>query len=314
MDAKLSVIVPVYNAEEFLEECILHIVNQTYKNLEILLVNDGSTDKSVEIINEYCRKDSRIRCINQKNSGVSSARNAGIDAASGEYITFVDSDDYPELEMCERLMTLIKKYAVSMAVCSFHRCKERSNKNVFDKKISNVDVFYEMAVLGQIESYPWGKIYKRDLFDGIKYPEGKVYEDVFITFKLIEKAKYVAFTNAEMYFYRINKNSITRSNYKKHDIDLVYSSEEFLEFLEKKQYKKAALKQRDAVTRNAIAIIRKMFSANQYYEDQIRYCHEIICKGYPQYLKSQFKISSKLFGIAVMVSPKGLFYFWKKRG
>ena len=307
MNPKLSVVVPVYNVEKFLDECITHIINQTYRNLEIILVNDGSTDNSKKIIDKYCEIDNRILCINKKNGGLSSARNAGINIATGDYITFVDSDDYPDIRMYEILMALMRKYSTYIAVCSYFRNEDRENNKdkIYDIKMSTAEAFYEISINRKLEAHAWSKIYRTELFKEVRYPEGRLYEDIFTTYKLIQMCDFVAYTNEKLYFYRVNNESITNRKYKERDIDLIYGSIDFLNFLEENHYRKAALKQKDTLTRNAIALIRKML-ANECHRDQMEYLVNIIVQGYPKYFKSQYKLSNKIFGIGVIIYFKVL--------
>lgn len=314
MSSKLSVIVPIYNGEEFLRECILHIVNQTYKNLEIILVNDGSTDNSGKIIQEFCEADSRVYCIDKENKGVSNARNVGVKAATGEYITFVDADDYPDIEMFEVVIDIMEKYAASIGVCSYYRNENCFNETIYDEKMDVANAFLELVCDNKFGSYSWGKIYKRNLFEGIEYPEGRTYEDIFTTYKLINKVEFIAYTNAKMYFYRVRRNSITTSRYKKQDINLVYASSELWTFLKKEHYESAAVRAKDSVTRNAIALIRKMFAANQFYANQVVFLCNVVREGYPRYLKSQYKITSKLLGVLICICPKGTLEILKYNG
>ncbi len=308
MNPKLSVVVPVYNVEKFLDECITHIINQTYRNLEIILVNDGSTDNSKKIIDKYCEIDNRILCINKKNGGLSSARNAGINIATGDYITFVDSDDYPDIRMYEILMALMRKYSTYIAVCSYFRNEDRENNKdkIYDIKMSTAEAFYEISINRKLEAHAWSKIYRTELFKEVRYPEGRLYEDIFTTYKLIQMCDFVAYTNEKLYFYRVNNESITNRKYKERDIDLIYGSIDFLNFLEENHYRKAALKQKDTLTRNAIALIRKMLLANECHRDQMEYLVNIIVQGYPKYFKSQYKLSNKIFGIGVIIYFKVL--------
>ncbi len=310
MNPKLSVIVPVYNVEDYLDECLSHIINQSYKNMEIILINDGSTDNSEKIIKKYHELDGRIRYIKKENGGLSSARNAGIHIATGDYITFVDSDDFPDTKMYEVLIRLIEKHSVQIAVCSYYRnVKElMQHQDIYDIKMSAEDAFYEIAACGKFEAHAWSKIYKKELFHEVRYPEGRLYEDIFTTYKLIKKSGYLAYTNEKLYFYRLNNSSITNRTYNKNDIDLVYSSEEYLNFLIDNHFYEAAQKQRDSLTRNAIALIKKMFKAKKFYSEQVKYLTNIIRSGYPNYLKSQFKLGSKFFGVGLIILPEYFYY------
>ena len=197
-------IVPIYNVEKYLDECIQHIINQTYRELDIILVNDGSTDNSYDIIKKYLSIDKRIRYVEKENGGLSSARNAGLDIAIGDYVAFVDSDDYPETTMYEKLMSLVIKFSVDVAICSYYRNPMELDKRILvkEEKLEKDEVFYEIAINRKTEAHAWSKIYKRELFDDVRYPVGKLYEDIFTTYKIINKVQYVAYTNERLYYYR----------------------------------------------------------------------------------------------------------------
>jgi len=219
---KISVIVPIYNVEKYLEKCLTSIINQTYKNLEIILIDDGSKDNSGKIADNFDKKDSRIKVIHKENGGLSSARNIGIENASGEYIGFVDSDDYIKEDMFEVLSNLIIKYKSDISIVSFY---EIENGKIIERQYTNeiikmnkLDGIKQILFDEKIPNYAWNKLYKKELFDNIRYPEGKKFEDISTAYKLVENAKNIVFKDVAEYYYVRREDSITKQknyeNYK----------------------------------------------------------------------------------------------------
>lgn len=212
----ISIIVPIYNMEKYLDKCINSIINQTYKNIEIILVDDGSTDKSSKIINKYKKLDKRIKAYYKKNGGLSDARNYGIDKATGEYIGFIDSDDYIEKNMYETLYNNIIKYNADISVVGFNVVYESSDINrvkyqeVTDKlEIYNrkeaFDLLFDANKFG---NFAWNKLYKKELFKNIKYPLGKKMEDLGTTYKLVEISNKIVYEPLKLYNYFQRSGSI----------------------------------------------------------------------------------------------------------
>lgn len=212
----ISVIIPVYNAEKYLNRCVDSILNQSYENLEIILVNDGSTDLSFSICNDYLKVDKRIKLINKINQGAAQARNTGLDFAKGEYITFVDSDDLISREAIEKLYIGATENNCDIAVCGFCTCYE-NQKIDFSEKNKNIkhDVFYGNDTLNlfgwanQVSANSiWAKLYKAELFEEIRFPEFRTAEDLFVAFKLYHKANKMFVTNERMYYYICRQGSL----------------------------------------------------------------------------------------------------------
>lgn len=214
----ISVVVPVYNVEKYVAECVDSIVNQTYKDLEIILVDDGSTDNSGAICDELAGKDERIKVIHKTNGGLSDARNAGIDIAKGEYISFIDSDDYIHPQMLELLLHTSLKIDSDISVCLFASVGEtekRSFQTIDDNTIS-VSTYSENRLSeiynnNLITVVAWNKLYKKSLFNSIRYAYGKIHEDEFIIHELLFAASKVAYIDTELYFYRTRSNSIMQN-------------------------------------------------------------------------------------------------------
>ena len=194
MDEKISVIVPVYNVEQYLERCVDSIINQTYKNLEIILVNDGSTDNSGQLCDELAKKDSRIRVIHKENGGVSEARNFGVKEISGEYVIFIDSDDYINKRMINVLYSQIKLEEADVSVCGVMNVYENNHipqaRNINEYLILNNEGFLSEYLKGErIPGGIWNKLIKSSIAKSIDFPVGLIYEDAYYHYELIKLAK-----------------------------------------------------------------------------------------------------------------------------
>lgn len=216
MSEKISVIVPIYRVEEYLPACLDSILRQTYGNLEILLVDDGSPDRCGEICEEYAARDARIRVIHKANGGLSSARNAGLEIASGDYIAFVDSDDFLEPDAYECMLAAAKKYDVGLV------CAGRYDDDLSGASVPGLCPEREEAVSGEetarrifrwngMDSAAWDKLYCAALFDDVRYPEGMIAEDVPTTYRLALRAGRAALLPKRLYHYRHRENSISTS-------------------------------------------------------------------------------------------------------
>ena len=209
MDKLVSVIVPVYNVQEFVGECIESIINQTYTNMEIILVDDGSTDQSGVICDEYAKKDKRISVIHKENGGLSDARNAGVIQAKGEYISFVDSDDYLAPETISKFYKELNLHDCDIAVCNIMRFYDDGTTDEFYVPT------YETTILKGNDKFETlkqpsvcNKLFKAKLFTDIKFPKGKFYEDTFVYHVLAYRAKKIVLTGYAGYWYRLRKSSI----------------------------------------------------------------------------------------------------------
>lgn len=211
----ISIIIPVYKVEEYLEKCIESVLKQTYTNLQIILVDDGSPDNCGKICDEYAKKDPRIEVIHKVNGGLSDARNVGIAKAKGKYIGFVDSDDYIKEDMYEILINVIKEYDADVSICNLYDVidgKEyiRNNENGI-QKYSRLEILKEVLLDKNIQSYAWNKLYKKELFDEIKYPIGKKYEDIGTTFYVFEKCNKIVVTSKPEYYYLKRSDSLVNN-------------------------------------------------------------------------------------------------------
>ncbi len=223
----ISIIVPVYNVEKYIHQCIDSVINQTYKNIEIILVDDGSPDNCGRICDEYAAKDSRIKVIHKANGGLSDARNHGIEAAKGDWLMFIDSDDWIEPDMAQKLLDAATEDDADMAVCSvtvFNEKESFTPKNYFSpaRTVPGIQLLKEKWLNVQFV-IACNKIYKKELFDNIRYPVGKLHEDEFVIHYLLYKAEKVCVIEDKLYNYRQNENSITGSKYSPRNLDGLFA-------------------------------------------------------------------------------------------
>lgn len=208
----LSVIVPVYKVEKYLSKCIDSILAQSFTDYELILVDDGSPDRCPTMCDEYIQKDSRIKVIHQINQGLSAARNTGIESATGDYIAFIDSDDYINKNMFSVLLQNAIANQADISVCSAvlvdenaeARFTDQISLRVFNKKEANLQMIY----FRDFTVNAWNKIYRRSLFNSIRYPVGMLYEDLATTYKLIDKSERIVVSDAKLYAYVQRNGSI----------------------------------------------------------------------------------------------------------
>lgn len=212
----ITVIIPVYNVKQYLKRCLDSVIEQTYKNLEIIIVNDGSTDTSEKICAAYKSKDERIILINKDNGGLSDARNAGLNIASGDYIFFIDSDDYVSCDIVRILCRDAKENNADIAVASFQNFDETTPKkldgcNGKTKVLDTKEALESMLYQKDCTNSAWGKLYKRKLFNNIRYPKGKTCEDIPVTYRLFARAKKITMNSSKLYYYYQRSSSIINS-------------------------------------------------------------------------------------------------------
>lgn len=209
----VSVIIPVYNVEDYIHECINSVLDQTYQNIEVILIDDGSPDRCPEICDEYVEKDKRVRVIHKTNGGLSDARNCGIKNAMGEYLTFVDSDDVISTDMIQYLYRLCIQYDVLLAQCN-HVIENPVFDAIIDGQERGMLIRKERCMNELLGKYgtsfcvSWGKLFHRTLFDTIEFPVGKVHEDVYTTHLYFEAAEKIVFTTKRLYYYRQREGSL----------------------------------------------------------------------------------------------------------
>lgn len=317
----ISIIVPVYNVEKYLTECVDSIVNQSYKNLEIILVDDGSTDNSGYMCDQFARKDLRIRVFHKVNGGVSDARNYGLKVAKGDYIGFVDSDDSIELDMYENLLKLCIENEVKLSCSKFEeKCDKKIDKRGIRSEIKEVllsaEELLKCIIWGDdtvvLTVAVWNRLYHRDIIKGVEFPKGKDYgEELVFTTKVVLNAGQCAYTSKELYHYRIRKDSIIHSyygyNYNPRIIsDLLTLQVEQIELLYTYEKKELA---RIARVKYYQGLLR-IYSINRYKEYD-----ELIRKTLHEWKPNTFEIIRLSIGWKekiIIISKIFLPFIWKK--
>lgn len=226
----VSIIIPVYNVKHYLDECIVSIISQTYCNLEIVLVDDGSTDGSDEICDRYSSIDHRVKIIHKQNGGLSSARNAGLDVALGKFVMFIDSDDVVELNMVERLLYYQSLFQVDIVGSEIKRLKNgklslmkqfHSDQN---NRVFSSNEILRLMLLSKVDCSSCNKLYTRTIIGDSRFKFNRNNEDVLFLYYLYQKCEKVVYTNESFYHYRITPNSITTSNFNMHSFDVMYNA------------------------------------------------------------------------------------------
>lgn len=233
----ISVIIPVYRVEDSLDTCLESVVHQDYENLQIILIDDGSPDKSGEICDFWATKDKRIEVIHKENGGLSSARNAGLEIVRGAYILFLDSDDFLDLTTCSQLYSIIEKNDADVAVCHQLDLFENASKEfvregqvkVLDRETAIAEIWYQKVLPSA-----WGKLYKADLFHDLSFREGIYFEDVDIIYQLYWKSRRIAITTARLYGYVHHSGTITTGAFSSHNLDILSITDRINDFVSNK--------------------------------------------------------------------------------
>ena len=270
MDKLISVIVPVYNVSKYLNQCVDSILNQSYQKLEVILVDDGSTDSSGVICNQYAKKDQRITVLHKKNGGLSDARNAGLEVAKGEYIGFVDSDDFIHPDMYKILVKILEENQADIAIANWLDFFDGREGEIHDKRTGNIVCFenietLEFLIYGedryQISFSVWDRLYRREVIGNIFFPKGKCYEDIVWSAKVFYGTKKTAYIDRSLYFYRRRNDSIvgTDSMYglsARAITDEIPQMEELIQFLKDIKQEKMA----DEITYFLYEVVLKYYS------------------------------------------------------
>lgn len=231
----VSIIVPVYKVEEYLHQCVDSIINQTYRNLEIILIDDGSPDRCPEICDEYAARDNRIKVIHKFNGGLSEARNHGLELASGEYIMFVDSDDYVDIRIVETLIEAIDASSADIAMCGRNDMRTTSissNCNFESDVVLDKKSLMALILRDKIGSQAWAKLFKKEQFKNLRFPIGRLYEDIGTTYLAFNKCNRMVYISRPLYYYRLNQSSISFSEKPNKIYDTFCSFNERLQFAE----------------------------------------------------------------------------------
>ena len=286
----ISVIVPVYKVEKYLNKCVESIVNQTYRDLEIILVDDGSPDNCPKMCDEWAKKDNRIKVIHKQNGGLSSARNAGLDIASGEYVTFVDSDDDIDLSMTWVMYNLLFD-DIDLVICDYQRICDSDEvfiyKNLNINKVGlNKGELYE-EVFGNLNNAVWNKLYRKNLIEDLRFPEGIIHgEDLIFNLNYIKKCNNAIKCDGKFYHYYSRENSITKS---------AFNEKKFFEVISKDIAKKIISTDYPEQINNAnkfcfrarMNVLRAVYSSkkNKKYIKEVRDLDNYICQNFKKIKK-----------------------------
>jgi len=235
--ALVSIVIPVYNVEKYLPKCLDSVISQTITDIEIVVIDDGSTDKSPEICDRYARNDNRIRVIHKKNGGLSDARNTGLEICTSDYVTFIDSDDYVSEDYIEVLYESIKRHESDIAISAHFvvypsRIIDTStNENYI---ATPKEILDKLLYSDGIDISAWAKLYKKSLFSNIRFPKGRNYEDAATTYRLIDKSKRISVNSKPTYYYVIRNNSISQGEFTRKKLDLLKSTREMTNYISAK--------------------------------------------------------------------------------
>ena len=317
----ISIIVPVYNVEQYLEKCVNSIVNQTYKNLEIILVDDGATDSSGKLCDELAKIDNRIKVYHKENGGLSDARNYGVERATGDYMGFVDSDDYIDAEMYEKLYEAIKKENVDVAECNLKIIYPEREELFTEQNYYNVctkqEYLEEYLKIEKIFGSACVRLIKSNIAKKLKFPVGKLYEDTYYAYDLIDMVDKYVIMDTSYYNYLMRENSITNTKFNPRILDLIEIVEEF----HKMTYKSYPSLKEAADCRRMYAyfsvlnsiLLEDEFKNNSYYPKIINYFKEnyrTILKN--KYINRNRKLSVILIKLNIDLYRKVLMKYKKK--
>lgn len=312
MNPLISIVVPVYNVEKHLSKCLDSIISQSYKNLEIILVDDGTKDNSDKICDEYALKDSRIKVLHIENSGVSAARNRGLDVITGDYVAFVDSDDYIAENMIERLFDTIKSTNADISICGnihvFDDTKaefDTTNKEcvIYSPVEAIKEVWYQTSFLPS----PWAKLYNAHIFKELRYTEGIIFEDVDIMHEIFIRANKIAYLPQGLYAYVHRKNSITTQGFSEMNFQILPICDKLMGFAKKhgEGLEDAAL------AYGVVGNMRVYLSTprEKKYSDIISKTENYITKNGKIVLKDKRLRKKTMLGLRLYYINKGLFRF-----
>ena len=305
----ISVIIPIYNVERYLDKCIRSVVNQTYKNIEIILVDDGSPDQCGTICDNWAEKDERIRVIHKTNGGLSDARNAGLDAATGSYIGFVDGDDYIHPEMYQRLYEKMEEYSADLAICGFDRVDVHSDNIIKNENLRCKDLINKKDAIMNICRkclfvVVWNKLYKRELFNNLRFKYGKISEDNFIMHEVYHKCEQIVSVSENLYYYVQTPNSIIRREKTVSHLDAVEAYYNLLLFCQSNNYADLLQEISAKMIAKYIEYMEKIKIIMPNEKHRIWEIRKMVLYGFTKY-GQKVRLSHKLY----IVSP-ALFHFF----
>lgn len=280
----ISIIIPLYNVEKYMDQCLQSVVDQTYKNLEIILVDDGSPDQSGNKADLWKKKDKRIKVIHKENGGLSSARNAGLEICHGQYIMFIDSDDIVSIDLCQCLMELLDKNSANIAICEADHVFENqphftnsSETKIYDKDSAICEMWYQRSFLPSA----WGKLYDVKIFKNLRFTEGIIFEDIDIMHEAFYQADKIVYTDAKLYGYMHHEDSITTKPFAKKDLIILDICQKLIDFSKDKNMKLQKAAQAYMIT----GAMRVYLNAPDQLKKEIEVAKKLIKKYGKQVLK-----------------------------
>lgn len=307
---KISIIVPVYNVEDYIKECLDSLVAQTYKDIEIVIVDDGSKDGSIAICEEYAKRYDNIVIYTKENGGLSDARNYGIKVAKAPYLMFVDSDDTLTPDACEVLLKLLEEQNVDIAIGELYR-KGPNKVGTTVKMYEPVEALAEILRETSFSTSACAKLFKRELFEKVEFPKGMLFEDFGTVYKLFFEAKRIAYLEHDLYFYRVRENSITTQRFTTRKMDLFKIADEIDAYIEAhcKDLMKISKNRR---TRYAISFLKEIAIGGAERKEDVEQLLSYVKSDIVSYLGSPYKITSKLFGVASAINYKAVVWMLRK--
>lgn len=318
-DKKISVIIPAYNEESNIERCLNSLKKQSYTNIEIIVVDDGSTDNTKKIVKDCAKSDSRIKLIEKKNGGQSSARNKGLEIFEGEMVAFVDADDWISSEMFSDLMQLHLKYGSDVTEMSYRICSRKDeSKEKKNRKLEKISIYsekneiltnYLLNGMKKYNSYPvWNKIYSREILKGITFVDDLLYEDILFNFEVLKKAKKYVVTNKIGYFYYNNCGSTTRKVFLEKNFQALYVGREIEKYTCNSQCEKLKRAGNVTLARRYFMCLCTMIkygvdekiNIDEFVKDSFKYFR----KNYFDMVRTKMPLSRKLFLTLFCISTK----------
>lgn len=315
----ISIIVPVYNVEKYLEKCLDSITNQTYKNLEIIVIDDGSTDKSGIICDKYAQKDNRIKVIHKLNGGLSDARNAGLDICTGDYIGFVDSDDYIEPDMYEYLLEKSKETNADVSMCNFYIEDERSDNiklaAVFDEFVSDdKEIILKFYLENNILIGIWNKLFKCEVLNNIRFPKQHCCEDTYIMADWVDKINKFMCSNSCKYHYIHRGNSLSNRGVDKYLLDEIYAFGKVDKYIKNKNMTINEISEKCILESYMVALKRLCLeeSINKINDDKKKCIRNYLRRHFILMLKNQYLTIKQKMIFSLMIIDDNIYKSLKK--
>lgn len=311
MHEKVGILIPLYNNEKKIEECLNSVKNQTYKNLEVIIIDDGSTDKSLEVCKQIIKDDSRFKLHSRENRGVAFSRNEAIKYCTANYFIFLDSDDFLDEDFIETTYKILKENDVDIVSTKISIYKDRNkinkeNKNIYTYIVNREAGMEKLLYQYEIQHGPTCKLYKKKLFEGIEFPNGKIYEDLATIYKIVDRCNSIAITSYNGYNYYYNINGITKSEFDDREIFRLKCAEEIYEFVNQKYNKSILIAAKNLLVSQCLFVICKM-PIKKEYEKSLKDIKSYISKYRLELLKdSNTHLKTKIFLTASYFGLRGI--------